>query len=80
LHDLAVPVAEQGINNFGKVGESFLGKGRVGADPDDLSVLGLKKSVMVRTGRLQVFNSGRAEIEHIEIDQNVFAYQTTESL
>lgn len=33
---------------------------------------------MVRTGRLQVFNSGRAEIEHIEIDQNVFAYQTTE--
>jgi hypothetical protein len=27
---------------------------------------------------LQVFDSGRAEIEHVEIDQNIFAFETAE--
>jgi len=52
LHNLAVAIAEQWINDFCEVGESFLREWRVAADTDDFSVLGLEKCMVVRTGRL----------------------------
>jgi hypothetical protein len=52
LHDFTVSIAQQRVNNLGEIGEGFLRKRRVGANPDDFGVLGLEKRIMVRTGRL----------------------------
>lgn len=52
LHHFAVSIAQQRIDNLGKVGKGFLRKRRIGADPEDFGVLGLEKRIMVRTGRL----------------------------
>jgi len=52
LHDLAVTVAEKRVIDLGKIGKGFLGEWRVGADSNDLGILGLKGRIIVRTGRL----------------------------
>jgi hypothetical protein len=51
-----------------------LRKGLIYANSKHLSVLCLEDRIVVRPGRLQVFNSGRTEIEHVKIDKNILAF------
>ena len=50
-----------------------LGKQSFGANSHRLGILRLNFSVIVRTERLQIFASDGAKIEHVKIDQHVFA-------
>jgi len=34
--------------------------------------------IVVRTGRLEILDSGRTEIENVKVDQNVFALEATQ--
>jgi len=38
----------------------------------------LELRIVVRTGRLEILDSGRAEIENVKIYQNVFTFETAE--
>jgi hypothetical protein len=78
LHHLAISVAQQRVIDLREIGKSFLRERRVGADAYDLGVFGLKLRIIVRTGRLQIFDSSRAEVEHVEVDQNVLPLETAE--
>jgi hypothetical protein len=64
--------------DLGEIRESLLREGRIGADAYDFGIFRLKLVVTVRTGRLQVLDSGRAEVEDIEVDENVFAFEAAE--
>jgi hypothetical protein len=55
-----------------------LRKWRVAADTDDFSVFGLEKCMVVRTGRLEILDSGRAEIEHVKVYENVFTLEAAQ--
>lgn len=78
LHDFAIAIAEQGIDDLGKVGEGFLGKRRIHADTDDFSVFCLEEREVVRTGRLQVLDSSGAEVEDVKVNQDVLAFEAAE--
>lgn len=76
LHHLAVPVAQKRVLDLDEIDECLLRKRRVGADSYDFGVLGGKLGiVLVRTGRLQVSDSARAEIQDVEINQDIFALE-----
>jgi hypothetical protein len=78
LHYFAVPIAQKRVVELGEVDEGFLGKYRVGADPQYFGILSLELRVVVRTGRFEALNSRRTEVKHVKIDQNVFAFQIAE--
>jgi hypothetical protein len=62
-----------------EVDEGLLGKDGVRAYAEDFGIFRLKLAVIVvRTGRLKVLDSGRAEIEHVKIDQDIFPPQAAE--
>jgi len=71
-HGLAAVVAKQRVIDFGEVGKGFLGVGSVDADSQYFGVFCLELRIIVRTGRLQILDSGRAEIENVKIDQDIF--------
>jgi hypothetical protein len=77
-HRFAVAVAEKGIIDLGEVGKGLLRERRVGADPENLGILGLKLVILVRTGRLQIFDSCGAEIKNVEVDEDVFSLEAAE--
>lgn len=52
LHDFAIAIAEQGIDDLSKVGEGFLGERRIHANTDNFCVFCLEEGEVVRTGRL----------------------------
>lgn len=74
LHDLTIAIAQKRIVDLREVGKSLLRKGLIYANSKHLSVLCLEDRIVVRPGRLQVFNSGRTEIEHVKIDKNILAF------
>jgi hypothetical protein len=78
LHRLGVTVAQQRVIDLGEIGESLLRKWRIGANAQDFSVLGLELRIVVRTGRLEILDSGRAEIKNVEVDQNVLALEAAQ--
>jgi len=77
-HGFSAGVAKQWIVDLGEVSEGFLGKWRINAHAQYLSVFSLELRVVVRTGRLQVLDSRRAKIEHVKIDQNIFAFKAAQ--
>jgi hypothetical protein len=78
-HNLAIPIAQQRVLDFGEIHERFLRKDCVGADAENFGVFyGKFFVVVVRTGRREMFDSGRAIIQYIEVDQDVFPAQITE--
>jgi hypothetical protein len=55
-----------------------LGEGSISANPNHFGVLGLERGIIVRTGRLQIFDSSWTKIEHVKVDQNVFPFQAAQ--
>ena len=79
LHHLPIPVAEKRMFNLGEIDKGLLGEDRVGADPQNLGIFCLEFCVIVvRTGRLEMLNSGGAKVQDIEIDQNILSPQGAE--
>jgi hypothetical protein len=63
------------VFNFGEIDEGLLGERSIGADPDHLSILCRELGVVVvRAGRLKMFDSCWAEVQDIEIDQDILAF------
>ena len=56
-----------------------MGEDRIGADAQNLGILCRELSVIVvRTGRLQLLDSGGAEVEDVKIDENILSSQAAE--
>ena len=70
---------QQGILDLRKIREGLLGKPCRCCDSDNFRILGLEFWVcIIRTGCLQALYSGTAEIEDIEIDQDISSAQIAE--
>jgi hypothetical protein len=79
LHHASIGIAEKSMFDFGEVDESLLRERGIGADAYNLGILSRKLAVVfVRTGRLKVRDSRGAEIQRVEIDENVLAFQAAQ--
>jgi len=77
-HGFSAVVAEQRVIDFSEVCKRFLGVGCVDADAQHFGVLRLELGIIVRTGRLQILDSGRTEIENVKIDQDILPLEAAQ--
>ena len=78
LHHFLIPVTEKGIADFEEIGKGLLRKDRIGADPQNFSIFCLKFCIIVRTGRLQLLNSGGGKVQDVKIDKNILPPKAAE--
>lgn len=78
LHDFAVSVTQQRVCDFCEVGKGFLRERSVAAYSKDFSILGLKHRIIVRTGRLQILDSGRTKVQNVKVYKNILALKTAQ--
>lgn len=72
LHNLLIlRITEKGIIQLEKIREGLLRKGRIGAYAQDLSILCRKLFIIVRTGRLNMLDSGGAVVSEVKINQHI---------
>lgn len=78
FHNLLILITEKGIIQLQKFREGLLRKGRIHAYAQDLGILCLKLGVIVRTGRLNMLDSGGAVVSEVKINQHISPTKTAQ--
>jgi len=79
LHHFPIPIAQERVLDLREVDKGLLGEDRIGADAQNLGILCRELSVIVvRTGRLQLLDSGGAKVEDVKINEDIFPPQAAE--